>query len=222
MSLSGTRLTPPLALSKSFGKVLLKFRSATNYCANMAKKTAILLIAEGSEEMEAVITADVLRRGGVDVTITSISNDECVKCSRDVKVCADTKLAAVADQKYDVVILPGGLEGSKTFACSDEVGKILKKQEEKEGIIAAICAAPTALKAHKIYTGKQITSYPSMKDQLTDSYKYLEEKVVVDGNLITSRGPATAFAFGLAIVEKLINKDTACTVAKGMLYDDYK
>lgn len=189
----------------------------------MAKKTALLLIADGSEEMESVITADVLRRGGVTVTIASIGDNECVKCSRDVKICADTKLSNVIDkEKYDVVILPGGLEGSKAFAKSAEVGKLLQEQEKEDKLIAAICAAPTALKAHGIAKGKQLTSYPAMKDQMTDGYNYLEDRVVVDGNLITSRGPGTAFAFGLALVEKLVNKETAATVAKGMLYEDYK
>lgn len=189
----------------------------------MAKKTALLLIADGSEEMETVITADVLRRGGIAVTLVSIGDSECVKCSRDVKICADTKLSNVSDKEnYDVVILPGGLGGSKAFAESAEVGKLLQKQEKENKLIAAICAAPTALKAHGIAKGKQVTSYPAMKDQMIDGYKYLEDSVVVDGNLITSRGPGTAFAFGLAIVEKLANKETATTVAKGMLYENYK
>ncbi|XP_076240480.1 protein dj-1beta isoform X2 [Calliopsis andreniformis] len=184
----------------------------------MAKKTAILLIADGSEEMEAVITTDILRRAGIDVTVAGLDESPCVKCSRDVKICVDAKMQDAVKQNYDVVILPGGLGGSKAFSSSPEVGKLLQQQEKENRIIAAICAAPTALKAHGIAKGKQITSYPSMKDQLTDEYKYLEDTVVTDGNLITSRGPATAFAFGLAIVEKLLDKETADKVAKGMLY----
>ncbi|XP_043258240.1 protein dj-1beta-like isoform X1 [Colletes gigas] len=190
------------------------------YTIDMAKKTAILLIADGSEEMEAVITVDVLRRAGVDVTVAGLSETPCVKCSRDVKICVDASLKDLVNQKYDVVIMPGGLGGSKAFASSAEVGKLLQQQEKENRVIAAICAAPTALKAHGIAKGKQITSYPAMKDQLTDEYKYLEDKVVTDGNLITSRGPATAFAFGLAIVEKLLDKETANNVAKGMLYTE--
>ncbi|XP_031848540.1 protein dj-1beta [Nomia melanderi] len=196
------------------------FQLNAKYSANMAKKTAILLIANGSEEMEAVITTDVLRRAGIDVTVAGLSAEKCVKCSRDVKICVDANLQDAVQQKYDVVILPGGLGGSEAFASSEEVGKLLKEQEKEERVIAAICAAPVALKAHGIAKGKQLTSYPSMKDKLTDEYKYLEDKVVTDGNLITSRGPATAFAFGLAIVEKLLNKETADKVAKGMLYTE--
>ncbi|XP_015186243.1 PREDICTED: protein deglycase DJ-1zDJ-1-like [Polistes dominula] len=195
------------------------FQYTVKYSNKMAEKTALLLIADGSEEMEAVITADVLRRGGVSVTIASLGDNECVKCSRDVKVCADTKFANVSDKKYDVIILPGGLNGSKAFAESADVGKLLQEQEKENKLIAAICAAPTALKAHGIAKGKRVTSYPAMKDQMTDDYEYSEDRVVIDGNLITSRGPGTAFAFGLALVEKLVSKEKATTVAKGMLYE---
>ncbi|KAK2586732.1 hypothetical protein KPH14_011767 [Odynerus spinipes] len=189
----------------------------------MERKTALLLIAEGSEEMEAVITADVVRRGGVAVTIASVGDTQFVKCSRYVKILADTTLSKVIEEeKYDAIILPGGIGGSKTFAESAEVGKLLQEQEKENKLIAAICAAPTALKAHGIAKGKQVTSYPAMKDEMSDEYKYLEDNVVVDGNLITSRGPATAFDFGLTIVEKLVNKEAAVTVAKGMLYKNYK
>ncbi|XP_015610030.1 protein dj-1beta [Cephus cinctus] len=188
----------------------------------MSGKKAMVLLADGSEEMEAVITADILRRAKIAVTLTSITGNEIIKCSRDIKISADAKLLdAIQNQKYDAVILPGGMPGSKTFASSEKVGKLLKQQEAEDRLIAAICAAPTALKAHGIAKGKKITSYPLMKDQLTDDYTYIEDKVVVDGNLITSRGPATAFAFGLAIVEKLLNKEVALSVAEGLLYDDY-
>ncbi|XP_034180743.2 protein dj-1beta [Osmia lignaria lignaria] len=212
------RMLPHFAQSAC--KVLTVLQPNVKYTVNMAKKTAILLIADGSEEMEAVITADVLRRGDIQVTVAGITDSECVKCSRDVKICADAKLQDAVNKTYDVVILPGGLGGSKAFATSAEVGKLLQQQEKENRIIAAICAAPTALKAHGIAKGKQLTSYPSVKDELKNEYKYLEDKVVTDGNLITSRGPATAFAFGLAIVEKLVGKDTADKVAKGMLYSE--
>lgn len=191
---------------------------SVRYATIMAKKSAVLLLAEGSEEMEAVITADILRRAGVNVTIAGLGEGPCIKCSRDVKICADTQLRDVINQKYDVVILPGGLGGSKAFISSAEVGQLLQQQEKEGRLIAAICAAPTALKAHGIAKGKKLTSYPAMKNDLVNDYEYLEDKVVVDGNLITSRGPATAFAFGLAIAENLVDKKTADDVAKAMLY----
>uniref|UniRef100_A0A0K8SSL6 DJ-1/PfpI domain-containing protein n=2 Tax=Lygus hesperus TaxID=30085 RepID=A0A0K8SSL6_LYGHE len=189
------------------------------YLAAMSDpKKAVVLLAPGSEEMEAVITIDVLRRAGVNVTVAGLVGKEATKCSRDVVIVPDTSLdEALKCGPYDAVILPGGLGGSECFCSSPEVGKLLKEQESAGRIIAAICAAPTALKAHKIGVGKSITSYPGVKDSLTDTYKYLEEKVVIEDKLVTSRGPGTAFDFGLALANLLAGKDKADAVAKGLL-----
>ncbi|CAB0042057.1 unnamed protein product [Trichogramma brassicae] len=192
------------------------------FLSTMADKTAVCLLAEGAEEMEAIVTVDILRRAGVLVTVASITDKECVKCSRDVKICTDAKIDDINDKKYDVVILPGGV-GWKHLAASPKVGAILKAQEAESRIIAAICAAPNVLKAHGIAKGKKITSYPSVKSDLIEDYTYIDNDIVVcDGNLITSQGPATAYAFGLAIVEKLVNKEAAKKVAEGLLYKDLK
>ncbi|XP_065371310.1 protein dj-1beta [Calliphora vicina] len=181
-------------------------------------KTALIILAPGAEEMEFVISADVLRRAGVKVTVAGLSGTEPVKCSRDVMILPDTSLEASKSNKYDVVILPGGLGGSKAMAESAVVGEILKQQEAEGRIVAAICAAPTALAAHSICQGKSLTSYPSVKSQLEAIYKYVDDQTVVqDGNLITSRGPGTAFEFGLKIAEVLAGSDKAAEVAKGML-----
>ncbi|XP_017884796.1 protein dj-1beta-like [Ceratina calcarata] len=211
-----SRLVPHFAQSVRRNQTIL-FENV-RHATTMAKKSALLLLAEGSEEMEAVITTDVLRRAGINVTVAGLGEGPCIKCSRDVKIRADMQLQDAINQKYDVVVLPGGLGGSKAFISSAEVGKLLQQQEKEGRLIAAICAAPTALKAHGIAKGKKLTSYPAMKDDLVNDYEYVEDKVVVDGNLITSRGPATAFAFGLAIAENLVNKQTADDVAKAMLY----
>lgn len=100
------------------------------------------------------------------------------------------------------------------------VGEILKSQESSDRWIAAICAAPLALSAHKIGLGKSLTSYPSVKDKLTSDFKYVDDQIVVqDGKLITSRGPGTAFQFGLKIAETLVGIEKAQQVAKGMLVE---
>lgn len=124
---------------------------------------------------------------------------------------------------FDIVILPGGLGGTDAFIASSLVGEVLKTQESADRWIAAICAAPLALSAHKIGLGKSITSYPSVKDKLTSNFKYVDDQIVVqDGKLITSRGPGTAYQFGLKISEALVGADKAKEakeVAKGMLVD---
>lgn len=114
--------------------------------------------------------------------------------------------------------MPGGLGGAKAMSESVLVGQALKQFENDGKVIAAICAAPTVLLAHSIALGKNLTSYPSMKDQLFSAYKYDDSNIVVqDGNLITSRGPGTAFHFGLKLVEVLVGTDKAKSVSSGML-----
>ncbi|XP_077509543.1 Parkinson disease protein 7 homolog [Amblyomma americanum] len=185
---------------------------------NMVKK-ALLILAEGAEEMEAVISADVLRRAGVDVTIAGLGGASPVKCSRNVVVMPDKSLEEAASQApYDVIVLPGGLKGAESLAASPAVGKLLKEQEQSGRLVAAICAAPIALKSHGIGQGKHVTSHPSKKDEISSGgYKYSEDRVVVDGHLITSRGPGTTFEFALAIVEKLENKAAADKLVPPML-----
>lgn len=104
------------------------------------------------------------------------------------------------------------------------LGTFLQKQQQENRLIAAICAAPTALLAHSIGLGKSITSYPSVKNQLVDKYKYVDDaNVVQDGMLVTSRGPGTAMMFALKLAEILVGLDKAQEVAKGMLLStDYK
>ncbi|XP_017021006.1 protein dj-1beta [Drosophila kikkawai] len=184
---------------------------------NMSK-SALIILAPGAEEMEFIIAADVLRRAGIKVTVGGLNGSEPVKCSRDVHILPDIELSKVAADKFDVVVLPGGLGGSNAMGDSPVVGDILKAHEDGGKLIAAICAAPTVLAKHGIATGKSLTSYPSMKEQLVDKYSYVEgELVVQDGNLITSRGPGTAYDFALKIAEELVGKAKAQEVAKGLL-----
>lgn len=105
------------------------------------------------------------------MTIAGLCDSNPVQCSRDVVICPDTPLEAAKDSRYDAVILPGGLEGSKNLASSKVVGEILKKQESEGRLLAAICAAPTVFAAHGIGLGKRVTSYPSMQSELESKYK---------------------------------------------------
>ncbi|XP_057371988.1 protein dj-1beta-like [Daphnia carinata] len=182
-------------------------------------KRALIILAEGAEEMEAVITIDTLRRGGIDVTVAGLAGKDTVKCSRMVSIVPDTSLEeAHATSPYDAVILPGGLKGSELLSEAPLVGQILKQHENGGKIVAAICAAPIAFKSHSIALGKQITSYPSMKERLVDNYKYVDdERVVIDGNVTTSQGPGTAFEFALSLVEQLAGKEAADPLVNQML-----
>lgn len=168
--------------------------------------------------METVISVDVLRRAGIDVTLAGLGGDGPVLCSRNVRLVPDKNLKqALSAAPYDVLVLPGGGGGSKKLSESEEVKKALLEQENRGGLIAAVCAAPTALLAHGIAKGKKVTSHPSVADKLSGDYSYSEDRVVVDGKLITSRGPGTCFEFALAIVTELMGKEKAESLVDPML-----
>lgn len=155
------------------------------------------------------------------MTIAGLETPGDVVGSRNIVIKSEKSAEDCKDKEYDVVVLPGGLKGAELLATSQTVGAITRKQFESGRFLAAICAAPTALRAHKIGFGKSITSYPSFKDVLAADYKYLTDKVVQDGNLITSQGPATSFDFALTIVKSVVGEEKANEVAKGLLHSSW-
>jgi len=179
--------------------------------------TALVLVAQGTEEMEAVISIDVLRRGGIDVTVAGVDGTDPIRCSRGVVITPDVALDGV-DDDFDIVVLPGGAEGAQRLALSARVGDILRRQEQSGRLVGAICAAPIALEAHGVFEGRQLTSHPSVKEVLEDWGEYSEHPVVADGNLITSRGPGTAFPFALRIVGTLTDAQRMLEVRAPMMF----
>uniref|UniRef100_UPI00358EC12B Parkinson disease protein 7 n=1 Tax=Myxine glutinosa TaxID=7769 RepID=UPI00358EC12B len=178
--------------------------------AAMAAKRALVILAKGAEEMETVIPTDVLRRAGIKVTVAGLSGVDAVQCSRDVMICPDSSLdKAAAEGPYDVVILPGGNEGAQNLRESSAVKTLLKSQDERKGLIAAICAGPTALRAHEIGFGCKVTTHPGAKENMMEGghYKYTEARVERDGHIITSRGPGTSFEFAFAIIDALLGSE---------------
>lgn len=170
-------------------------------------KRALVLLANGAEEMEAVISIDVMRRAEIEVIVAGVDSHDKIKCSRGVFIVPDVDVqTAIKSAPYDVVVMPGGLQGANTLAASSAVKKLLDIQVQHTNLIGAICAAPIALKSHSIKQGSKITSHPSVKEKL-EGYSYSEARVVVDNKLITSRGPGTSFEFALAIVETLRGKE---------------
>ena len=181
------------------------------------KPKALVLLARGSEEMEAVISIDVLRRGGINVTVAGLDGTDPVRCSRGVVIAPDVALDEV-DGEFDIVVLPGGAEGAKHLASSPRVGELLRQQEQSGRWVAAICAAPIAFKAHGVFEGRHMTSHPSVKPMLEGWGKYSEHPVEADGKLITSRGPGTAFPFALRIVGALTNAERMVEVRAPMMF----
>ncbi|KAL0406747.1 UNVERIFIED_CONTAM: protein DJ-1B [Sesamum latifolium] len=154
-------------------------------------------IADGTEEMEAVIIIDVLRRAKAEVVVASVEDKLEILASRKVKLVADVLLDEAANRSYDLIVLPGGLGGAQTFANSEKLVNLLKKQRESNKLYGAICASPAlVLEAHGLLKGKKATAFPAMCNKLSDPSE-AENRVVVDGNLVTSRGPGTPWSFPL-------------------------
>jgi len=182
----------------------------------MAQKKVIVVLAEGFEEIEAVTVIDVLRRSGIAVTAAGLSG-LVVKGSRGIRVSAD-KLLDQSGEDFDAIVLPGGSQGAINLSASEKVNAIIKKFDTEGKLIAAICAAPSVVLAPLgILKGRSVTGYPGMLEGFDKDTVYKEDSVVVDGNIITSRGPATALSFGLAIAEKLVGRDIADKVRKATL-----
>ena len=180
------------------------------------RKRALVILADGFEEIEAVAPIDVLRRGGVDVTVAGLSNINIPGARNLLIHCGSTLAQAGVD--YDAVILPGGGNGAQNLARSKEVAALVRDFSAKGKLIAAICASPALVLAPLgILDNKSATCFPGMENSFNKSTIHREDPVVVDGNIITSRGPGTALAFSFAILEMLADKTIADKVRSAML-----
>lgn len=177
-------------------------------------------IATGTEEMEAVGVIDLLRRAGIDVTVAG--NTDLIECSRGVILKVDKLLQKVDEtDEFDAIILPGGLKGTENLSNDSRIKVMLDRAKQNGKLLGAICAAPTILAKHElIEENSSITSHPGMKNQLS-RYRYSEEKVVLQDNIITSRGVGTVIDFALALIEYLIDRETAERVSKEIVYHNY-
>ncbi|KAF2582002.1 hypothetical protein F2Q68_00006850 [Brassica cretica] len=174
-------------------------------------------IADGSEEMEAVAIIDFLRRAKANVVVAALGNSLEVVASRKVKLVADVLLDEAEKNSYDLIVLPGGLGGAEAFASSEKLVNMLKKQAESNKPYGAICASPALVfEPHGLLKGKKATAFPAMCNKLSDQ-SHIEHRVLVDGNLITSRGPGTSLEFALAIVEKFYGREKGLQLAKATL-----
>ena len=178
------------------------------------KKTFIIL-AEGFEEIEAFTVVDVLRRLNIICDICSVNNAE-VSGSHGIKVAADNVFDKMDFDDYDVLILPGGMPGAKNLKSDQRVIKLINKFYKEHKLISAICAAPIVLQEAGIIKDRRVTSYPNFRDELKDSI-YLEDVVVQDDNIITSRGPATALEFAFKIAENIQGYENVNITKNSML-----
>ena len=190
--------------------------------ARAGAPSVLVPIATGVEEMETVIIVDVLRRAGARVTIASVGEagetETWVECSRGVRVAADARLRDVAEtETFDMIALPGGMPGATNLAKCAVLTRALERQLERKKTVAAMCASPGVVLAPRGFLdGRACTAHPAfVKDLPSDASA--EGRVVIDGDVITSRGPGTAIEFALALVERLFGAEKAREVAGPMV-----
>ncbi|WPT14095.1 Protein DJ-1-like protein B [Picochlorum sp. SENEW3] len=186
--------------------------------ASASKNPSVLIpIANGSEEMEAIIIADVLRRAEAQVTLASVEETTQVICSRGVNIVADKLIGECAEEQFELIALPGGMPGAQNLADSEMLSSILKKHQASDKPLAAICAAPqVVLNTQGYLEGRHATAHPAFSDKLGNQER-VSDRVVIDGNIITSRGPGTAMEFALTIVGRLFGPDKMKQVAGPMV-----
>jgi protein deglycase len=160
-------------------------------------------LAAGFEEIEAVTVIDLLRRAGIEVVAASLARGP-VTGSHGISLEPDAELDAVLDQEFDMIVLPGGLPGATGLAEDARVLELLRRQAGARRHTAAICAAPGVLAKAGLLTGKRATSFPGfLAADSAPGIVLLDDPVVIDGGIITSRGPGTAMDFALALIERL-------------------
>lgn len=176
---------------------------------------AIVVLAEGFEEIEAVAPIDVLRRAGVDVVIAGLDG-KIIKGAHGISIAADIEFSDARDA--DALILPGGLPGAENLAASEAVRNAICAMSKGGGVVAAICASPAYVLAPTgILNGKRAACYPGCEERFDADVTFVDDRVVRDGNVITSRGPGTAIEFSLKIVEALTGKEKADELRAKML-----
>jgi 4-methyl-5(b-hydroxyethyl)-thiazole monophosphate biosynthesis len=183
----------------------------------MSAPRVCVLFAEGFEEIEAVTIVDVLRRAEIETVAVGVAGRD-VTGSHGITLRADTTLSEAAGGHWDLVVLPGGMPGARHLRDDAGVQALLAAQHAAGRRIAAICAAPIALAPAGVLEGRRATSYPGYAEQLGGA-RYVEETVVVDGPVITSRGPGTALPFALALVAELAGAERAAALGRAMLAD---
>ncbi|MGD9969480.1 MAG: DJ-1 family glyoxalase III [Sulfuricurvum sp.] len=177
----------------------------------------LIPIAEGFEEIEAVSLIDVLRRAGITVITGSVGGESLVRGANGITIQCDRPVEGLSAEELDMVVLPGGWGGTKALAMDANVQNLLRVMDSKGKPIGAICAAPFALDAAGVLK-EGYTCYPSVEEQIkTGGFRGAENAVVETANVMTSRGPGTAICFGLAIVEKLVGKETSEALRGGLL-----
>jgi len=180
------------------------------------EKKILVPLAEGFEMIEALSIVDVFRRAACTVDLAAVGNTLQVTSSHNVPVIADKLLEQCVDEEYNLIVLPGGIPGAENLKNSNLLAKLLKKQNDANRLYGAICASPAVvLEHHGLLDGKKATCHPGFVDKLS-SAEYAGEKVVSDGNCVTSKGAGTSIDFSLELLGILLGDEKKKEVALGM------
>ena len=175
-----------------------------------------VLLGNGFEEMEALVPVDVLRRCGVEVRLAGVGGRQ-IEGAHGITVVADCTVDEIDHGRLQMIVIPGGLGGVKSIGESAAALAAIRRANAEGRFVAAICAGPTVLAKLGITDGRTVTSYPGTEAQMGRCSYRSDVPVVVDGRLITSRGPATALEFGLTLARTLCTAKQVDQVAVGML-----
>jgi 4-methyl-5(b-hydroxyethyl)-thiazole monophosphate biosynthesis len=177
----------------------------------------LIPLAQGCEELEAVTIIDLLRRAGVEVVVAGLREGP-VTASRGTVLLPDTTLDLVLGDNFDMVVLPGGMPGADHLDQDPRIHRLIQRMVEEGGYTAAICAAPKVLANAGLLDGRRATSYPGFIDAMSlPATRVLQETVVVDDKVITSRGPGTAMDFALELIAQLEGEAKRTEVEKALL-----
>ena len=175
-------------------------------------------MAEGFEDVEALAPVDILRRGGQEIVMVSITGSEYVTSAHGVTLKTDALFDDVDLADADLLMLPGGLPGSTNLNAHEGLREALVKHYESGKRIAAICAAPMVFGSLGLLEGKRATCYPGCESTMTGA-EYTKQLVTIDGNIITGEGPAAAFPYAYAILEIFAGKAVADQLREGMMFN---
>ncbi|MGE8179497.1 DJ-1 family glyoxalase III [Pseudomonas fluorescens] len=178
---------------------------------------ALITLAEGIDDLQAVTLIDVLRRAKVEVVVASIESRRMLTCARGTRLTADAMLIDVLAQPFDLVVLPGGAVGAQRLAAHQPLLQLVQDQSAAGRMFAGIAESPAlALQAFGVLRQRRMTCLPSASHQLLGC-TFVDQPVVIDGNCITAQGSSAALAFALVLVERLCGKAVRAAVAGELL-----
>lgn len=178
----------------------------------------VVCFADGTEEVEALTVVDLLRRAQLDVVIAGLTEDP-ITGSKGIRILPDCRIGSIQPEEVEMLVLPGGMPGTTHLLENKEVDRLLRSVYLAGRPVAAICAAPMILGQKDLLKGKKAICYPGFEGELVGAQVQSGAKVVVDGNVITSKGLGTAIDFSLALIEKMKGAEAAAAIKKQICYE---